>query len=86
MELELHMPMHLEPVDHENPNTVALMHGPIALFGVSALPPKLTRAQLLAAEHVSGDWTVKSDGAILTLRPFSSIMDETYRLYQQVQS
>ena len=86
MELELHMPLRLEPVDQQNPNTVALMHGPIALFGVSALPPKLTRAQLLAAEPISGDWTVKSDGTILTLRPFSSIMDETYRLYQQVQS
>jgi len=80
------MPLRLEPVDQQNPNTVALMHGPIALFGVSQLPPKLTRAQLLAAEPISGDWTVKSDGTILTLRPFSSIMDETYRLYQQVQS
>jgi len=86
VELELHMPLRLEPVDQQNPNTVALMHGPIALFGVSQLPPKLTRAQLLAAEPISGDWTVKSDGTILTLRPFSSIMDETYRLYQQVQS
>jgi uncharacterized protein len=87
MELELHMPLRLEPVDQQNPNTVALMHGPIALFGVSALPPKLTRAQLLTAELVSDDWVVKSEGgATLTLRPFSSIMDETYRLYQQVQA
>ena len=87
MDLELHMPLRLESVDKENPNTVALMYGPLALFGVSALPPRLTRAQLLAAELVSDDWVVKSEGGTtLTLRPFSSIMNETYRLYQQVQS
>jgi uncharacterized protein len=87
MDIELHMPLRLEPVDKENPNTVALMHGPLALFGVSNPPPKLTRAQLLAAAPSSSDdWLVKSDDAILTLRPFSAIMDETYRLYQQVPS
>ncbi len=86
MDLELQMPLRLEPVDKENPNVVALMHGPIALFGVSDLPPKLTRTQLLAATQPSEDWAVKSDDTTLTLRPFSAIMDETYRLYQRVQS
>ncbi len=86
MDLELNMPMRLEAIDTENPNTVALMHGPIALFGVSDLPSRLTRAQLLAATQSSEDWLVKSNDATLTLRPFSAIMDETYRLYQQVQS
>jgi len=79
--------LRLESVDKENPDTVALMHGPLALFGVSNLPPKLTRAQLLAAAPSSSDdWVVKSGDATLTLRPFSAIMDETYRLYQRVQS
>jgi DUF1680 family protein len=86
LDLELHMPLRLESVDNQNPNTVALMHGPAALFGVSALPSNLTRAQLLAAAPASvDDWTVKSGDATLILRPFSTIMDETYRLYQQVQ-
>jgi hypothetical protein len=43
--------------------------------------------QLLSATQTSigsEEWTVKSDSGTLTLRPFSAIMDETYRLYHQV--
>jgi uncharacterized protein len=89
MELELHMPLRLESIEDQSPNTVALMHGPTALFGVGEIPQRITRPQLLAATAVgqsSEDWTVKVDAASLTLRPFSSIMSEPYRLYQQVES
>ncbi len=84
MDLELHMPMRLEAIDSENPNTVALMHGPVALFGVGDIPSRITRAQLLAATPSSEDFVAPSDNASLTLRPFSVIMDENYRLYHQV--
>ena len=84
MDLELHMPMRLEAIDSENPNTVALMHGPVALFGVGDIPSRITRAQLLAATPSSEDFVAPSDNASLTLRPFSVIMDESYRLYHQV--
>jgi len=89
MELELHMPLRLESIEDQSPNTVALMHGPTALFGVGEMPARITRQQLLAATAVaqsSEDWTVKTDAASLTLRPFSSIMSEPYRLYQRVES
>jgi uncharacterized protein len=88
LEVEFEMPMRLEAVDAQTPNRVALMHGPIALFAVGTIPPRLKRDQLLSAMRVvpSGeDWQVQTDGGKLTLRPFASIMSEEYRLYQTVE-
>jgi len=88
VELELELPLRLEAVDDQNPNRVALMHGPVALFGVAPIPSRITRSQLLAATRVTPmgeDWSVRTDSGTLTLRPFSSIMSETYRLYQLVE-
>jgi len=83
------MPLRLEAVDEQNPDTVALMHGPVALFAVGDSPAHLTRKQLLAADPVaksSDDWETRTDSGILTFRPFASIMSELYRLYQDVES
>src|SRR5450432_117115 len=87
VEFEIGMPLRLQPVDAQNANTVALVRGPIALFGVGDLPAKFTRAQLLAAaaaSQSSGDWLVQGDAGKMTFRPFAAIGDETYRLYQNV--
>jgi len=89
LEFELEMPLRLEAVDQQNPNNVALMHGPVALFGVGEIPTRITRKQLLAASQVaqsSSDWSVRTDAGTLTLRPFASIMSEDYRLYHRVDS
>jgi uncharacterized protein len=89
VEIEFEMPLRLEPIDNENPNNVALLHGPIALFAVGEIPVKLTRKNLLLATAVSSsstDWVVKTGNGSLTLRPFSSIMSEGYRLYNRVES
>jgi uncharacterized protein len=89
VELEIGMPLRLEPIDDQNPNTVALVHGPVALFAVGDIPPKLRRSKLLAANTASQsseDWLVDSDGRKLTLRPFAAIGDEEYRLYHTVES
>jgi DUF1680 family protein len=88
IEMELHMPLQLEAIDAMNPNIVALMRGPIALFGVGNIPERLTRQQLLAATALaqsSDDWIAKANAGNLTLRPFASIMNEDYRLYQPVE-
>jgi DUF1680 family protein len=88
IEVEFEMPLRLEAIDHQYPNQVALMHGPIALFGVGDIPSQITRSQLLAAAKIppSGeDWMVRTDSGTLTLRPFASIMSESYRLYQTVE-
>jgi uncharacterized protein len=86
VELEFEMTSRLEAVDGQNPDVVALMRGPLALFAVGDSPARLTRKQLLAAEAVaksSDDWRVQTDGGSLTLRPFAAIMSEGYRLYQK---
>ena len=88
LELELEMPLRLEAIDDQNPNNVALMRGPIALFAVGDIPSRLTRKQMLSVARVaesSDDWAVKTDTGTLTLRPFASIISEDYRLYHRVE-
>ena len=88
VEVEFDMPLRLEAVDHEDLNRVALLHGPVALFGVDNIPSRIKRSQLLAATRVAGsmhDWSVQADDGTLMLRPFASIMSESYRLYQTVE-
>jgi DUF1680 family protein len=87
VEIEFELPMRLEAVDAQNPNQVALMHGPITLFAVGSIPSRIKRNQLLAATRVaaSTDWQVLTDEGTLTMRPFASIMNENYRLYQTVE-
>jgi uncharacterized protein len=89
IEFEIGMPLRLEAVDEQNPDTVALVRGPVALFAVGDIPANLTRSQLLAASAASQssqDWVVASAGRSLTLRPFSALSDETYRLYHKVKA
>ncbi|HEY7354634.1 MAG TPA: beta-L-arabinofuranosidase domain-containing protein [Terriglobales bacterium] len=89
VEIEFEMPLRLEAIDNEDPNNVALMHGPIALFAVGNIPAKLSRKDLLSVTALgssSGDWLAKTSSGVLTLRPFASIMSEEYRLYNRVES
>ncbi|MGA8273277.1 MAG: beta-L-arabinofuranosidase domain-containing protein, partial [Candidatus Sulfotelmatobacter sp.] len=53
IQFEIGMPLRLEAVDDQNLNTVALLRGPVALFAVGDIPPKITRSQLLAATTAS---------------------------------
>lgn len=88
VEIEFEMTTRLEAIDEQFPNRVALMYGPLALFGVGEIPAHITRNQLLAATKVASsghDWQVRTDNGTLTLRPFANIMSESYRLYQTVE-
>jgi len=87
VEYEIGMPLRLQAVDAENPQIVALLRGPVALFGVANLSTGFSRAQLLAASSASPsseDWVVQGDAGKVTFRPFAAIGDEHYRLYQKV--
>lgn len=85
IEFEIEMPLRLEAVDDANPNRVALMQGPLALFAIGKTFPDVTRNQLLAATaQSSNDWTVRSKDGTITMRPFAAIKEEDYRLYQKV--
>jgi len=84
VEMEIEMPLRLEAIDEQNPNNVALMHGPVALFAVGEIPSHISKKQLLAAARFaqsSEDWVTPSDHGALTMRPFAAIMSEGYRLY-----
>ncbi|HLY42583.1 MAG TPA: beta-L-arabinofuranosidase domain-containing protein [Terracidiphilus sp.] len=89
IEVELDMPTHVEPVDPQNPNLIAVVHGPLALFAMGELPAAVRRQDLMQVAQVasgSTDWQAKTDAGTLSFRPFTAIHDEHYRLYLNVQA
>ena len=89
VEYEIGMPLRLQAVDAQTPQLVALIHGPQALFAVGNLSANFSRAQLLAASAIAGssqDWIVKSDAGNVTFRPFGTVGNESYQLYQNVKA
>jgi uncharacterized protein len=87
IEVEFDMPLRLEAIDDQDHDNVALMRGPLALFAVGEIPQRMARKHLLSASAVaqsSSDWIAQTDAGVLTLRPFSAIMSERYRLYNRV--
>jgi hypothetical protein len=86
IQLEFELPVRLEPIDPDHPNTVAMVRGPLVLFAVEPASAFVSRQQLLAAERTSDDaaWRVKTSSGALLFRPFSSIHDESYRTYLNV--
>jgi uncharacterized protein len=87
IEYEIGTPLRLHPVDAQNPQLVALMHGPLALFAVGTLPASFSRAQLLGATQASKSSTeliVQGSTEKVAFRSFDAIHDETYRLYQKL--
>jgi DUF1680 family protein len=87
IEVSFDMPTTVETVDPQHSNTVALTHGPLALFAIGDLSAKITREQLLAARQAakgSSDWLVETDTGKVTMRTFPAIKSEKYRLYHNV--
>ena len=87
IEVEFDMPMVLEAVDPQHSDLMAPVHGPLALFSVGAIPSKIGKQELLAASQLSAgstDWQAKTPAGNLTLRPFTAIEDEHYRLYLKI--
>jgi uncharacterized protein len=88
IEIEFDMPTTLEAVDPQHPDLMAPMHGPLALFSVGDSPASIAKRDLLAIAQVSPgatDWQTKTSSGVLTLRPFTAIQDEHYRLYLNVE-
>ena len=85
VELELPMPLRLEPVDANHPKLVALMRGPLVLFAVADSQPSFETNALLqakSANNATGDWLATSaNGSSVTMRPFMNIDKETYSTY-----
>jgi uncharacterized protein len=90
IELELPMPLRLEPVDAGHPNEVALLRGPLVMFAVAASQPAFDKAELLRAKApagAAGDCTAAAtDGTDVIMRPFMNIQEESYITYVQLKS
>lgn len=79
------MGMRLEALDPANPNTVALLRGPLVLFAITKSPPNVTRQQLLNAKSVAvNKWQVCAADGRVTMLPFTAIDDEQYSTYLKV--
>ena len=90
VELELPMPLRLEPVDANHPEMVALLQGPLVLFAVTESQPTFDRNALLqakATKNTTGDWLASStDGRAVPMRPFMNIDKESYSTYVVLKS
>ncbi|MDE1177732.1 MAG: glycoside hydrolase family 127 protein [Edaphobacter sp.] len=85
VEFTIDMPLRLIPLDAQHNDVVALMHGPVALFALHPVTGTIPKPALLAARRASTtsvDWHVATDAGQITMRPFSAITTERYRLYQ----
>ncbi len=86
VELSLDMPLRVVPLDAQHSNLVALVRGPVTLFAIEPGAAKMTQKQMLAAQQANSesvDWLVETDRGKVTMRPFSDIATERYRLYQE---
>lgn len=90
IEIELPMPLRLEPVDANHPKFVALIQGPLVLMAVAESQPVFDARSLLQAKPVNnaaGDWMAAStDGRQITMRPFMTIDKESYSTYVRLNS
>ena len=90
IELELPMPLRLEPVDANHQNMVSLIQGPLVLLAVADSQPTFDQKALLQAKAINdatGDWSATSaDGAAHTMRPFMNVDKESYSTYVLLKS
>lgn len=87
IEYSMDLPLRLESVDKQHPNTVALLCGPLTLFALNSPRSRFTRSQLLAAAQQgpgSSLWKVQSATAPVAFQSFPDIRDQQYRLYHEV--
>lgn len=84
IELEMPLPMRLEAIDAQHPETVALLKGPLVLFGVTRQTPAITRRELLSARRLQDQpavWQAETASGPLSLKPFFALEDEAYTTY-----
>ncbi len=89
IEIEFEMPTVLEQADPQHPNLMAVVHGPLALFAIGEITERPSKSDLLAVSQIasgSTDWRANTEAGTLTMRPFTAIQDEHYRLYLNVAS
>ncbi len=88
LELKLPMELRLQELDSNHPELVALKRGPLVLFAITDKKPLASREELLAARpgEKTGEWVLELKQEKIRLLPFTSIQDEKYSTYFQLQS
>jgi uncharacterized protein len=86
IELELPLPVRLEAIDTQHPNTVAVLRGPLVLFALkpeqNSPLPSFGRNALLNLQQVSQrEWRSYGDGAVHRFVPFTEVGSEPYTTY-----
>ena len=90
VELELPMPLRLEPVDANHPELVALCRGPWCCLRWpirSRASIRMRCCKPRPTNNATGDWSANSaDGSNVTMRPFMNIDKESYSTYVMLKS
>jgi len=86
IELELSLPVRLEAIDPEHPDTVAVMRGPLVLFALKPEQnnpmPAFARSALLNLQQVSQrEWRSNANGAVYRFVPFTEVGSQPYTTY-----
>ena len=86
IQMDFDLPIRLEPIDPDHPNTVALLRGPLVLFATHEVPASIPRRQLLGTHRFPMTDTVAwvAANSWVMFRPFTYINVETYRTYLTV--
>ena len=82
--LAMPLPLRTQPIAPETPGTVALLRGPVLLYGLGAAVPVTESALLAAQQKDRSRWSVATSAGDRTYVPFSAIAGETYSPYQVV--
>ena len=83
IDLELPMKPRLEAIDKQYPDVVALLAGPLVLFGNQV--SGLTKARLLAAKKAGpAEWQVSTGQQTMKMVPWTAIQDQPYTTYLRV--
>ena len=86
IEYTIDMSFRLESIEPKQSNTVALLHGPVALFAIDPAVGQFRRAELLAARQQGSTYLVQSGKRQIQFRAFDEIQGEKYRLYHELSS
>jgi hypothetical protein len=82
IEMNLPMRLRLEALDAHQPQTVALLCGPLVLFAITDVAPAVTARQLLSAKKTGPEsWQVETDRGPMDMLPFTAIGDQQYSTY-----
>jgi DUF1680 family protein len=86
VKLDLPLPVRLEAIDSQHPETVAVMRGPLVLFALKpeqdSPMPAFSRTALMNLKQVSQrEWRSNADSVTYRFVPFTEIGSEPYTTY-----